>query len=189
MMCNGYDVIVVGAGPSGSAAAHAVAQAGLRVLCVEEHATIGYPVQCAGLLSNNAFHECKVTDESVLHCVCGATIVAGASSFSFDAKKTKAVVVDRGVLDREMAMNAASDGSFFLPKSYVSSINPVRKVITTRGPEGVQEIGYHVLIAADGPRSSIARWDVKSAHQIQPQTKPCGFAAKKKCRHRSTLQI
>ncbi|MDR2855847.1 MAG: FAD-dependent oxidoreductase, partial [Methanomicrobiales archaeon] len=95
MMYNGYDVIVVGAGPSGSAAAHAVAQAGLRVLCVEEHATIGYPVQCAGLLSNNAFHECRVTNDSVFHSVSGATLVAGSSSFSFDAKKTKAVVVDR----------------------------------------------------------------------------------------------
>ena len=152
-----YDVIVVGAGPSGSAAAHAVAHAGLRVLCVEEHATIGYPVQCAGLLSNNAFHECRVTDESVFHSISGATIVAGASSFSFDAKKTKAVVVDRGALDREMAINAASDGAFFLPKSYVSSVNPVQKVITARGAEGVREIGYQVLIAADGPRSSIAR--------------------------------
>ena len=157
MIHNGYDVIVVGAGPSGSAAAHAVAYAGLSVLCVEEHAMIGYPVQCAGLLSNNAFRECRVTDRSLLHSVSGATIVAGASSFSFDAKKTKAVVVDRGVLDREMAMNAASDGASFLPKSYVSSINPVRKVITVRGPEGVREIGYHVLIAADGPKSSIAR--------------------------------
>lgn len=157
MIHSTYDVIVVGAGPSGSAAARAVAQAGLRVLCIEEHATIGYPVQCAGLLSNNAFNECNVTDASLLHSVSGATIVAGMSSFSFDAKKTKAVIVDRGAMDREMAMDAASDGASYLPKSYVSAINPARKVITTRGPEGILELGYRVLIAADGPRSGIAR--------------------------------
>ena len=46
-----YDVIVVGAGPAGSAAARECAQLGLSTLCLEEHGTIGYPVQCAGLLS------------------------------------------------------------------------------------------------------------------------------------------
>jgi geranylgeranyl reductase family protein len=157
MIHSRYDVIVVGAGPSGSAAARAVAQAGLRVLCIEEHATIGYPVQCAGLLSNNAFDECNVTDASLLHSVSGATITAGLSSFSFDAKKTKAIIVDRGAMDREMAIDAASDGASYLPKSYVSAINPTRKVITARGPEGGLELGYRVLIAADGPRSGIAR--------------------------------
>jgi len=157
MIHSQYDVIVVGAGPSGSAAARAVAQAGLHVLCIEEHATIGYPIQCAGLLSNNAFAECNVTDASLLHSVSGATIVAGMQSFSFDAKKTKAVIVDRGLMDREMAMDAATDGADFLPKSYVSAINPARKTITAQGPEGVMKIGYHVLIAADGPRSGIAR--------------------------------
>ncbi|NLD57553.1 MAG: FAD-dependent oxidoreductase, partial [Methanomicrobiales archaeon] len=54
-----YDVIVAGAGPAGSAAAEECARLGLSTLCIEEHGTIGFPVQCAGLLSTAAFAECK----------------------------------------------------------------------------------------------------------------------------------
>ena len=42
-----YDVIIAGAGPTGSTAARLCADAGLATLVLEEHAAIGYPVQCA----------------------------------------------------------------------------------------------------------------------------------------------
>ena len=41
------DVLIVGLGPAGGAAALAAATAGLRVLAVERRRNIGYPVQCA----------------------------------------------------------------------------------------------------------------------------------------------
>ena len=64
-----YDVVVIGGGPTGSSAARLCAEAGLSTLLVEEHATIGYPVQCAGLLSNSAFAECEVSNRSVYRTV------------------------------------------------------------------------------------------------------------------------
>ena len=114
-----YDVIVVGAGPAGSAAARECAQLGLSTLCIEEHGTIGYPVQCAGLLSTAAFAECRIASErSVLNKVTGARVISGAGSeLLIDAKVTKAVVVDRGTLDREMAEAAANAGAEFRLKT------------------------------------------------------------------------
>ena len=41
------DILVVGAGPAGSAAALAAAQAGARVVMVDRRRVIGVPVQCA----------------------------------------------------------------------------------------------------------------------------------------------
>jgi len=41
-----YELIVVGAGPAGAMAAKYAAQNGARTLLVEEHASIGSPVQC-----------------------------------------------------------------------------------------------------------------------------------------------
>ena len=103
-----YDVIVIGAGPAGSAAAAECARGGLKTLCIEEHGTIGYPVQCAGLLSNAAFAECRVSERPVLNKVYGARIISGSgNSILIDAKTQKAVVADRGALDREMAYVAA----------------------------------------------------------------------------------
>ncbi len=74
-----YDVIVVGAGPAGSAAARYCAALGLQTLMVEEHASIGYPVQCAGLLSTNAFSTCGVSEDSVIQKVrgCCPSLISG----------------------------------------------------------------------------------------------------------------
>jgi len=151
-----YDVVIVGAGPSGSAAARACADQGLSTLCIEEHGTIGYPVQCAGLLSCAAFDECRVSERSVQNRVSGARIIsAKGSGLLIDAKTTKAVVVDRGALDREMAEAAADAGSDFLLKTAVYDVRGTS--VFTRGANGHREIGFRVLIAADGPRSTIAR--------------------------------
>lgn len=151
-----YDVVVVGAGPAGSAAACECARLGLSTLCIEEHGTIGYPVQCAGLLSNAAFEGCRVSDRSVLNRVRGARIeTAAGTSIRIDGKKTMAVVVDRGALDREMAENAARTGAEFLLRTSVYGIR--NNTLLTRGAEGKQQIAYRILIAADGPRGTIAR--------------------------------
>ena len=152
-----YEVIVVGAGPAGSAAARECAQAGLSTLCLEEHGTIGYPVQCAGLLSIAAFAECRVPSErSVLNKVSGARVFSGAGNeLLIDAKTTRAVVVDRGTLDREMAEDAANAGAKFQLKTAVYDVQG--NTVFTRGVNGHEQIGFDILIAADGPRSSIAR--------------------------------
>jgi geranylgeranyl reductase family protein len=153
-----YEVVVVGAGPAGSAAARECARLGLSTLCLEEHGTIGYPVQCAGLLSTAAFAECRISlERSVLNKVTGARVIAGTGSeLLIDAKTTKALVVDRGTLDREMGEAAANEGAEFRLKTAVYDVR--NKTVFTRGVNGHEEIGFEVLIAADGPRSTIARF-------------------------------
>lgn len=152
-----YDVVVVGAGPSGSTAARICAKSGLSTLLIEEQAHIGYPVQCAGLLSTSAFDECQVSQESVLNDVSGAVVSAGNSVCSFNAGQRMAYVVDRGLLDREMAFKAADAGSEISLKTIATSISPKKHEINTTGLEGSRDIRYSVLIAADGPKSIIAR--------------------------------
>ena len=151
-----YDVVVAGAGPTGTAAARACAEAGLRTLCIEEHGTIGHPVQCAGLLSMAAFSECRVSSRPILNRVSGARFIPSQGEpLVIDAGEPKACVVDRGVLDREMAEAAAKAGAAFRLKTSVVSVKGTRLV--SKGSRGREEIGFSVLIAADGVRSTIAR--------------------------------
>ena len=151
-----YDVIVVGAGPAGSAAAKECAQRGLSTLCIEEHGTIGHPVQCAGLLSNAAFSECRTSTRPVLNKITGARVISGkGNEFLIDAGGTKAVVVDRSALDREMAEAAADAGAEIRLKTSVYGV--AEDTVRTRGVGGHEEIRFRILIAADGPRSTIAR--------------------------------
>ena len=151
-----YDVVVAGAGPAGTAAARGCAEAGLNTLCIEEHGTIGHPVQCAGLLSLAALAECRVSDRPILSTVQGARFFPSSGDpLEIDAGRPKAHVVDRGLLDREMARAAAEAGAEFLRKTSVVSIEGNRLKI--RGARGREEIGFSILIAADGVRSSVAR--------------------------------
>lgn len=151
-----YDVAVVGAGPAGSAAAAACARAGLSTLCIEEHAAPGLPVQCAGLLSTNAFLECRVSERPVLNRVRGARVIsASGAELSFDAGTTKGYVVDRAALDAEMVRAAAAAGAEFWMKTAVIGIEGGRLI--TRGVNGRQEVAARLVIAADGPRSGVAR--------------------------------
>lgn len=151
-----YDVVVVGAGPVGCTAARYCAAYGLKTLVLEEHATIGYPVQCAGLLSTAAFTECAVSEKSVYSRVSGASIFGSDlhNPLTFDAGCTKAYVVDRGILDREIAYRAADAGVSFQLKCRVVLANERdHKLYLSDG----SEISYRVLIAADGPKSVVAR--------------------------------
>ena len=155
-MSKSYDVIVAGAGPAGSAAAHDCARLGLKTLCIEEHGTIGHPVQCAGLLSTAAFDGCRVSERSILNQVSGARIIsARGSSLCFDAGTTRAVVADRGILDREMAEQAANAGAEYCLKTAVCGVRDNQ--VITRGVNGKLAIPCRILIAADGPRSTVAR--------------------------------
>jgi len=151
-----YDVVVAGAGPAGTAAARVCAEHGLSVLCIEEHASIGFPVQCAGLISLAAFDECAVSRRSIQNTITGARIVTSTgSALVIDASKPKAYVVDRALLDQEMAHAAAEAGAEFLIKTAVTGVGNSR--VVTRGIEGHREISFRILIAADGPRGTVAR--------------------------------
>lgn len=151
-----YDVVVAGAGPAGSACARACAQEGLSVCLIEEHATIGYPVQCAGLLSVRALSECRVSKRCIQNVVSGAKVFsARGSELSFDSGETKAYVVDRGILDLEMVTAAANAGADVCVKTAYAGRSGTS--IMTRGASGRREIPFRILVAADGPRSSIAR--------------------------------
>jgi digeranylgeranylglycerophospholipid reductase len=151
-----FEVVVVGGGPAGSTCARLCAEQGLSTCLIEEHAAPGFPVQCAGLLSVAAFEECGVSRRSILHEVSGARIVTGmGSELSFDAGRTRAYVVDRAVLDQEMVVAAARAGVEVRPKTTCTGRSG--HTIRTRGQSGAGHLSFKVLIAADGPRSGIAR--------------------------------
>ena len=56
-----WDVIIVGAGPTGGRTATHLASLGHRVLMLEEHTEIGRPFQCAALVTPKALHEVVFT--------------------------------------------------------------------------------------------------------------------------------
>ena len=155
-----YDVVVVGAGPAGSMAAKYAAKAGARVLMIEEHAAIGQPVQCAGLISTRAFEGCEVPETVSRLAIRGANIHApDGRILTVDGKRTMAYVVDRGELDHAMAVEALKSGVASLVKTRFSGLRRQGSdVIIAALSQGEPiEIRTRVVIGADGLQSAVGR--------------------------------
>lgn len=155
-----YDVLVVGAGPAGSMAAKYAAKSGARVLMIEEHAAVGQPVQCAGLISTRAYEGCEVPETLSKHAIRGAHIHAPDHRvLSVDGKRTMAYVIDRGELDQAMALEALKSGVTSLIKTRFSGFRRQggRIIVTATSHGEPIEIETHVLIGADGLQSAVGR--------------------------------
>jgi geranylgeranyl reductase family protein len=106
------DVAVIGAGPAGLVAARALAGSGHDVVVLEEHATIGVPVHCTGLLGLDAFTEFDLPRTSIVGTARAASFIAAdGSSVLVDAERVHAAVVDRAAFDQALAKQSAAAGA------------------------------------------------------------------------------
>jgi len=168
-----YDVVVVGAGPVGSIAARYAAKNGAKVLLIEEHASIGSPVGCTGLLSTRAVAECELnpSEDFVYNSVRGAFIHSpDGQCLPVDGKQTKAYVVSRKNFDRRLAEMAVEEGADLSLKTRAigleerekigsrnsGQISPVKLKVIRNGKE--ETISAPVIIGADGVKSRIASY-------------------------------
>lgn len=162
-----YDVLVVGAGPSGSSAARYAAQSGARTLMIEKRQEIGSPVRCGEGLSKSVLEEVKIPQSKRWV----ANEVAGARIFSPNGAcmKIKAeqagnevgIVLERDAFDKSLAELAVRAGTDLLVKTSATGIlrsnGHVEGVRAVCQGEPV-EIRAKVTIGADGFESQIGRW-------------------------------
>ena len=128
-----FDVLIVGAGPAGSAAACAAASRGARVLVVERKQCIGAPVQCAEYIPALLLGKVELGREFTVQAV------KGMKTYLPDApeKKTRApgYIIHRDRFDRAMARKARAAGA--------------KIMLSTRALRMDSE-GYVALVDGDG---------------------------------------
>ncbi len=148
-------VLVTGGGPAGSLAAiHLAGKA--EVTVIEEHQSAGFPVQCAGLISDSCFDELRrfVSDKCLLNRIKGAFVFAPDGSFVELKGKSGAVVVERKILDVELLRKAAENASIRI-KTRLLSCDGEKALL--RGTSGKNYLSYDVIVGADGAASTVAR--------------------------------
>jgi len=162
-ICGGreeYDVVVVGGGPAGCTTARFSALRGAKTLILEEHASLGNPVQCAGLVSKKALEESGIREK--WRCI--ASEVKGVVAYSpFNTEihipYENAVVIHRAIFDRLLAESAVRAGAEIQTHAKVVSLHRERSISILKfaTPAGFREIRAKVVVGADGVCSVVAR--------------------------------
>lgn len=155
MKKQGWDILVVGAGPAGTSAALSAAQAGMRVLVVERKSVVGSPVRCAEYIPQPLLGDVQVGSDFVIQRVRGMrTVLPGG-----EEKTTPApgFMIRRDLFDRALCEAAQAAGAGLMLSARVVSQEGERVVLKKRGG-GRAEIRAHVIIGADGPHSTVGRW-------------------------------
>lgn len=148
------DVLVVGLGPAGGAAALAAAQAGLRVAAVERRKEIGMPVQCAEFiplpLARYAMPE-GVLQQRI------QGMISHLPSGTVEKSDTPGLMIDRAAFDQALALQAGQSGARLHLNSRLVGLDSAGSSAIVVTPQGEICFDYRVLVAADGPLSFVAR--------------------------------
>ncbi len=152
-----YDVVVVGAGPAGAIASRYAACCGAKTLLIEEHANIGSPVQCTGLISTAGLKECEIIEGSfVLGRMKGAFVYApNGDELTVRGNDIKAYVVDRKMFDRALVEQSLDEGTELLLKTHFVGLDKDKISVISNGER--KEIDAGIIIGADGIQSSVRR--------------------------------
>lgn len=147
------DVMVIGLGPAGGAAAAAAAKAGLSVLAVERKREIGMPVQCAEFIPLPLSGYAQAAGVLVQR-------IAGMKTFlpsgAMEQSVFPGLMIDRAAFDQALAREAETHGAHLLLDSRLRRLDVASGQAVIETPAGEQTIAYRLLVAADGPHSTVA---------------------------------
>lgn len=147
------DVLVIGLGPAGGAAAGAAARRGLSVIAVEKKKQVGLPVQCAEFIPLPLGRYARAEGVLVQRIEAMKSFLPSGIVAHTDFP---GLMVDRAAFDQALAKEAEQAGARIHLGSRLCRLEGERSCAQVATAEGVLEIRYRVLVAADGPHSSVA---------------------------------
>lgn len=147
------DVLVIGLGPAGGAAAAAAAKAGLRVFAVERKREIGIPVQCAEFIPLPLSGYAQAEGVLVQRIAAMKTFLP---SGAMEQSAFPGLMIDRAAFDQALAREAQAYGAQLLLDSRLIRLDVASGQAVIATSEGEKIIGYRLLVAADGPYSTVA---------------------------------
>ena len=168
-ICQAYHVIVVGAGPTGSTIAEALTRASLRVALLEEHAHVGLPNHCSGLVSPRALKIADVPKAAVaLRRYRQARIWGpGGGMLWVRSDSVQAIAIARDRFDQILAERAIEAGADLMLGTLAHRFERAdgQVLVWARTPRGEVQLRAPLLVGADGATSRVARWLGRTGRQ------------------------
>ncbi len=150
------NIAIIGAGPVGSQAAYFLARNGHTVSMFEEHATIGSPIQCTGLLTSTFDDFGIPMKDFLVNTTHQITITTPHQQVHFDRQKE--YVVCRTKFDQYMAHRAEDAGAqVFVNHHFMQRNGKANLLVKDKTTNTIKDIPFDAVIGADGPLSKTAK--------------------------------
>ncbi|MCX6649885.1 MAG: NAD(P)/FAD-dependent oxidoreductase [Candidatus Bathyarchaeota archaeon] len=166
----GSDSLVVGAGPAGLLASKEIASHGFSVKILEEHARVGVPSHCAGLISVEGLKRIGVeaSGSFVQNTIMGGRIYSpDGQCIEIRDTRPRAYVIDRAALDQHLAEMALDAGAELITGRRVE-----RLTLDDGSATGASGAGWteeaRLVIDAEGPSRRLARQAGLVNHKQEP---------------------
>ncbi len=170
MLCEEYDVVVIGAGPGGSVAARELAKRGRSVLLLEKREKIGYPVRCGEASTNlSDLESYGPIDEDCIETIINGIYIYGPAGVNIEVPKPgMGLMLNREKFDPLLAHLAENDGVELVTLARAESVSDVmgkepNGYRTVRVVEGLgdavrtSEVRAKMVISAEGVEARIGR--------------------------------
>jgi len=154
------DVVVVGAGPSGSFSALTLAKMGTDVIVCEEHKEVGLPSHCAGLISVKGLKGLGLP----LPAKVVENVITGVVSYSPSGQEFRVrlaspatFVINRAMFDKHLSQLAEKAGARFLLGARVKSLLSEKGFVRGVSLESGENLASKIVIDAEGCASILLK--------------------------------
>jgi len=154
------DVIVVGAGPSGSYSALTAANTGAEVVVLEEHKEVGLPSHCPGHISIKGLKDLGLSlpPKFVENEISGAVFYSPCGrEFRVRLASPVTYVVNRAMFDQYLAHLAEKSGAEILVGNKVESLLLEKGFVNGVSLKNGQELNSRIVIDAEGCASYLSK--------------------------------
>ncbi|MFX1374248.1 MAG: NAD(P)/FAD-dependent oxidoreductase [Promethearchaeota archaeon] len=155
-----FDICIVGASIAGNYLCYLLSQTNLKIVVIEEHKDVGFPLQCAGIVSQKLNKLISLPEEIILNRVKIAKIIAPEGNFIKLSGNEEPYIIDRTALDLffyDKVRNTANIqfllGEKFKSFKYIKNRRQNRLMIETSN----RLLQVKLLVGCDGPLSSVAK--------------------------------
>lgn len=176
MKSRNYDIVVIGAGPSGSVCARNLALRGYSVLLAEKRPVVGVPVRCGEATGRRSrLAQFMDVNESYIETDLQGVILNGPGGVSIRYDKADiGLMIDRKIFDQDLASQAERAGAELVVNARVSGISPYlnghRELIINDDTTGViTTVLAKMVVGADGAESLTGRWVGLKTRLLPPQ--------------------